>query len=89
MPGGSVNLTCVATGLPMPHVRWRVGSKEMMSDENFSQAPIGRNDLVLVDVQESMTYTCIAYSILGSVEANAEVKVKGGLGFSRRFLIGS
>jgi len=77
MPGGAANLTCVAIGSPMPHVRWRVGSTEMMNEDSFDQAPIGRSDLVLVDIQNSINYTCVAYSILSSVEASAEVKVKG------------
>ena len=77
MPGGAANLTCVAIGSPMPHVRWRVGSTEMTDEDSFGQAPIGRSDLALVDIQDSVTYTCVASSILGSIEASAEIKVKG------------
>jgi receptor-type tyrosine-protein phosphatase F len=77
MPGGSGNLTCFAVGSPMPHVRWRNGTKEMMAEDSFDSAPIGRGDLVLTNVLHSANFTCVAYSDIGSVEATAEVKVKG------------
>lgn len=77
MPGGSVNLTCVAVGSPMPHVRWRVGATEMTPEDSYAQTPIGRSDLVLKDIMESATYTCVASSNLGTVEASAEVRVEG------------
>ena len=76
VPGGSVNLTCVAVGSPMPYVKWRRGDEELTRDDHL---PIGRNILVLTDVRESAVYTCIAASDLGNIEANAHVKVKGML----------
>lgn len=77
VPGGSVNLTCVAVGSPMPYVKWRQGSVDLTLEENM---PIGKNILMLTDVRESSTYTCVATSELGSIEFDAEVKVKGRLG---------
>ena len=74
MPSGSVNLTCVAIGSPMPEVRWRIGTLPLTPDE---PAPLGKNVLMLHDVTESATYTCLASSELGSIEYDAEVKVKG------------
>ena len=74
MPGGSVNLTCIAIGSPMPHVKWRLGATDLTPD---ASVPIGRNILVLTDIKESATYTCVAVSDLGKVEARTEVKVKG------------
>jgi hypothetical protein len=79
MPGGSGSLTCVAVGSPMPHVRWRNGSKEMMPEDSFDSAPIGRSALELTNVLHSANFTCVAYSNVGSAEATAEVKVKGNV----------
>jgi len=74
--GGAVNLTCVAVGSPMPHVKWRLGAVEL-TPENI--VPIGKNVLQLTDVRETATYTCVAASDLGNIEYDAEVRVKGTL----------
>lgn len=74
LPGGNVNITCVAYGSPMPNVKWRLGAQELTPKENL---PVGKNVLILTDVQESANYTCVAASRLGSIEAVAHVKVKG------------
>jgi len=72
--GGSVNLTCVAVGSPMPYVKWRLGAIDMMPDD---PVPVGRSILTLTDIRESRTYTCIALSELGNIEYDAEIRVKG------------
>jgi len=74
LPGGAVNLTCVAIGSPMPFVRWRLGAVELTPEDN---PPIGKNILQLTDVRETATYTCVAASDLGNIEYDAEVRVKG------------
>ena len=74
MPGGSVNITCVAVGSPMPFVKWRLGAKELTPDDNI---PIGKNVLMLTNIRESANYTCVAASDLGNIEQVAHVKVKG------------
>lgn len=74
MPGGSVNITCVAIGSPMPFVKWRLGALELTPEDNI---PIGKNVLMLNDIRESATYTCVAASDLGNIESDAEVRVKG------------
>ena len=72
MPGGSANLTCVAVGSPMPYVRWRRGSVELTPPQS-----IGRSVLVLTDIQESATYTCMAANEIGRIENTTNVTVKG------------
>ena len=72
--GGSVNLTCVAVGSPMPHVKWRLGAVELTPENAL---PIGKNVLQLTDVRETATYTCVAASDLGNIEYDAEIRVKG------------
>lgn len=74
LPGGSVSLSCVAVGSPMPYVKWRLGALELTPDYDV---PIGRNVLTLRDIKETAIYTCVAASDLGNIEAEAEVRVKG------------
>ncbi|XP_078264459.1 protein tyrosine phosphatase receptor type Fa isoform X9 [Rhinoraja longicauda] len=73
MPGGSVNLTCVAVGSPMPYVKWVAGAVELTPEEDM---PVGRNVLELVNIKESGSYTCVAMSSLGVIEATAQITVK-------------
>ncbi|XP_043116348.1 receptor-type tyrosine-protein phosphatase F isoform X12 [Puntigrus tetrazona] len=73
MPGGSVNLTCVAVGAPMPYVKWMAGDVELTKDEEM---PVGRNVLELTNIRQSTNYTCVAISSLGMIEATAQVSVK-------------
>nr|XP_019964264.1 PREDICTED: receptor-type tyrosine-protein phosphatase S-like isoform X4 [Paralichthys olivaceus] len=73
MPGGSVNITCVAVGSPMPYVKWMLGSEDLTPEDEM---PIGRNVLELNSVRESANYTCVAMSSLGTIEAIAQVLVK-------------
>ncbi|XP_059375006.1 receptor-type tyrosine-protein phosphatase delta-like isoform X29 [Carassius carassius] len=73
MPGGSVNITCVAVGSPMPYVKWMLGSEDLTPEDDM---PIGRNVLELTDVRQSANYTCVAMSTLGVIEAVAQIMVK-------------
>ncbi|XP_061776865.1 receptor-type tyrosine-protein phosphatase F-like isoform X12 [Nerophis ophidion] len=73
MPGGSVNLTCVAVGSPMPYVKWMMGLTELTKEEDM---PMGRNVLEVTNIRESGNYTCVAMSSLGLIEATAQVTVK-------------
>lgn len=73
MPGGSVNLTCVAVGAPMPYVKWMMGAEELTKEDEM---PVGRNVLELSNVMRSANYTCVAISSLGMIEATAQVTVK-------------
>nr|XP_057930093.1 protein tyrosine phosphatase receptor type Fa isoform X7 [Doryrhamphus excisus] len=73
MPGGSVNLTCVAVGAPMPYVKWMSGEAELTPEEEM---PIGRNVLELANIRQSANYTCVAISSLGMIETTAQITVK-------------
>uniref|UniRef100_A0A673B9H1 Receptor-type tyrosine-protein phosphatase F n=1 Tax=Sphaeramia orbicularis TaxID=375764 RepID=A0A673B9H1_9TELE len=73
MPGGSVNLTCVAVGSPMPYVKWTMGSVDLTKEEEM---PMGRNVLEVTNIRESANYSCVAISSLGMIEATAQVTVK-------------
>lgn len=82
MPGGSVNLTCVAVGAPMPYVKWMKGEQELTKEEEM---PIGRNVLELTNIRQSANYTCVAISSLGMIDTTAQITVKG----KRRLTSGS
>nr|XP_015220909.1 PREDICTED: receptor-type tyrosine-protein phosphatase S isoform X15 [Lepisosteus oculatus] len=73
MPGGSVNITCVAVGSPMPYVKWMLGAEDLTPEDEM---PVGRNVLELNSVRESANYTCVALSSLGVIEAVAQITVK-------------
>ncbi|XP_017680175.1 receptor-type tyrosine-protein phosphatase F isoform X14 [Neopelma chrysocephalum] len=73
MPGGSVNLTCVAVGAPMPYVKWMAGVEELTKEDEM---PVGRNVLELTNIMQSANYTCVAISSLGMIEATAQISVK-------------
>ncbi|XP_020557863.1 receptor-type tyrosine-protein phosphatase F isoform X7 [Oryzias latipes] len=72
-PGGSINLTCVAVGAPMPYVRWVSGEAELTQEDKM---PVGRNVLELTNIHQSANYTCVATSSLGTIETTAQVFVK-------------
>jgi len=74
MAGGNLNITCVAVGSPMPYVRWIKDGERLGEPSN---APIGRNVLELLDIRESVNYTCYAQSILGTIFVKTQVKVQG------------
>ncbi|XP_068195894.1 receptor-type tyrosine-protein phosphatase F-like isoform X5 [Antennarius striatus] len=73
MPGGNVNLTCVAVGSPMPYVKWMMGQVDLTIEEEM---PMGRIVLEVTNIRESANYTCVAISLLGTIEATAQVTVK-------------
>ncbi|KAG7456890.1 hypothetical protein MATL_G00240710 [Megalops atlanticus] len=73
MPGGSINITCVAVGSPMPYVKWMLNAEDLTPEDEM---PVGRNVLELSSVHESANYTCVAMSSLGIIEAVAQIIVK-------------
>ncbi|XP_037094696.1 tyrosine-protein phosphatase Lar-like [Pollicipes pollicipes] len=74
LPGEDLNLTCVAVGSPMPHIRWRKEPGIELRPQE--PAPIGRSFLVLSNVRQSNNYTCVATSELGSVASMTQVNVQ-------------
>ncbi|XKL63768.1 hypothetical protein PGB90_006132 [Kerria lacca] len=72
--GDDFNITCVAIGSPMPYVRWQKDPQIDITPED--QLPVGRNILEIKNAQTSESYTCIAASSLGTVNATTVVKVQ-------------
>ncbi|XP_005993866.1 receptor-type tyrosine-protein phosphatase S isoform X1 [Latimeria chalumnae] len=73
MPGGNINITCVAVGSPMPYVKWMLGAEDLTPEDEM---PVGRNVLELNGIKESANYTCVAMSSLGVIESTAQISVK-------------
>lgn len=84
MAGGTLNLTCVAVGSPMPYIRW---SRQGEPPGDQTNAPIGRDVLRLSNIQESANYTCRAASDLGTIEVTTEIRVEGNLMSSKVLFI--
>ncbi|XP_070160477.1 tyrosine-protein phosphatase Lar isoform X4 [Polyergus mexicanus] len=74
MLGGSLNITCVAVGAPMPYVKWRKDPATDLTPED--NLPVGKNVLKLTDIKESANYTCTAASDLGIIDSTTMVKVQ-------------
>ncbi|XP_076680114.1 tyrosine-protein phosphatase Lar isoform X4 [Andrena cerasifolii] len=74
MQGSSLSLNCVAVGAPMPYVKWRKDPATDLTPDD--KLPVGKNVLMLTDIQESANYTCTAASDLGVIEATSMVKVQ-------------
>jgi len=58
----------------MPKIKWRLGAVELTNEDDV---PTGKNILMLSNIQETTTYTCVATSELGNIEFDVEVRVKG------------
>lgn len=75
MAGSDLNITCVAVGSPMPYVKWVTGADQDVQPD--ITPPVGKNVLVLVNIQKSENYTCRAASKLGMIENSTFVRVQG------------
>lgn len=73
MLGGSLNLTCVAVGSPMPFVKWRRMDEDLTPEHEVT---VGKSVLHLNDIRSSNNYTCVASSSLGVIESSTMVKVQ-------------
>lgn len=67
-------MTCVAVGEPKPYVKWMMGTWSLTPEEDM---PLERNVLEVTNIREPATYTCVAMSPLGVIEATAQVSVEG------------
>ena len=73
MVGSDLNLTCVATGAPIPGIKWRKGYLDMAPDEDVEY---GKSVLQLKNIQESANYTCVAYNVINKIEFMVTIKVQ-------------
>ncbi|CAH1797991.1 unnamed protein product, partial [Owenia fusiformis] len=73
--GGDVSIDCVASGSPMPYVKWFKGDIQLTPE---FEVQLGRNVLTMTDAQEDATVRCVAESELGRAEANARITILKG-----------
>ncbi|KAL4236406.1 hypothetical protein ACF0H5_004791 [Mactra antiquata] len=71
-PNKSIAIHCVASGSPMPVVKWKQGYYDVNPDEDPTH---GQSWLNLTNVRESANYTCVAQSDLGNIEKDVQIKV--------------
>ncbi|XP_071800264.1 receptor-type tyrosine-protein phosphatase F-like isoform X1 [Asterias amurensis] len=74
VPGGNVNLTCVANGSPMPVIKWTKGDEDLSGPDE--ELPAGHSVLVLKNVQQTADFTCYAMSSQGEIEVTVTVTVR-------------
>uniref|UniRef100_A0A4W6D6Y4 protein-tyrosine-phosphatase n=1 Tax=Lates calcarifer TaxID=8187 RepID=A0A4W6D6Y4_LATCA len=63
MPGGSVNITCVAVGSPMPYVKWMLNSEDLTPEDEM---PVGRNVLELTTITICMCLMVLGHFVVHS-----------------------
>ena len=76
--GNNVKLSCAATAIPTPQIRWKLNGNYLRQDAKFVHD--GTN-LVIKDVENSPLfegdYTCEASNYLGSRSSTSQLKVYG------------
>ncbi|CAL4088974.1 unnamed protein product, partial [Meganyctiphanes norvegica] len=72
--GENLNISCVAIGSSMPYVQWKKKAS-FGPDMVITSSLITKNVLVLVNIQQSANYTCLATSTLGLITQNVQVNV--------------
>nr|AAB91460.1 receptor tyrosine phosphatase [Hirudo medicinalis] len=71
--GGSLNLTCIASGSPEPFIMWKRNNLDLSHRSNNHSH--GTGVLRLEGITESANYTCHAISELGTASHVVQVKV--------------
>uniref|UniRef100_A0AC35F5C1 Uncharacterized protein n=1 Tax=Panagrolaimus sp. PS1159 TaxID=55785 RepID=A0AC35F5C1_9BILA len=65
-PRSDVNIKCEATGVPMPKIKWIVGTEEHSTAQ-----------LRLTDIKKDVTATCIATNNAGEAQQIVDIQVQG------------
>ncbi|XP_061595284.1 neogenin 1a isoform X4 [Cololabis saira] len=75
--GSSVLLPCVASGFPVPHIRWMFGDKLLEESEGRVEV-VGGGSLQISNLTEedAGVYTCVAENSNTSAEAQAQLTVQ-------------
>uniref|UniRef100_A0AAY5JX01 Immunoglobulin superfamily, member 9Bb n=1 Tax=Esox lucius TaxID=8010 RepID=A0AAY5JX01_ESOLU len=74
--GGSITLTCVASGNPRPSISW-LREGEIVQDSSKYKVTDGSLTVLLVSREDRGAYTCRAHSIQGEVVHTTRLLVQG------------
>ncbi|XP_053542916.1 hemicentin-1 isoform X1 [Ictalurus punctatus] len=75
--GHSIDLTCVAQGVPEPAVSWKKDSMALVADgAHYSLSPDGTLSVRQVALTDEGVYTCAASNVVGQDEASIQLQVQ-------------
>jgi len=73
----TASLSCSATGLPLPSIKWFKSQDSISNDFHFSVLPNGTLVINSASEQDSGWFTCRAMNNAGTVEKRAYLLVAG------------
>lgn len=74
----SIDLPCVAQGVPQPSVSWKKDSVALVADgAHYSTSPDGTLTVRQVALSDVGIYTCMASNVVGQDEASIHLQVQG------------
>lgn len=80
-PGDSVNLTCNGVGYPPPRVIWFRNSVPMLQEKEVQEGGVTKiatlKTVVMPQLFQSATFTCIAENDYGDSSVSVDIMVKG------------
>lgn len=86
----SIDLPCVAQGVPQPSVNWKKDSITLVVDRaNYSLSTDGTLTVRQVMLSHEGVYTCVASNVAGLDEASIQLQVQGEAASAFPFLDGN
>lgn len=74
----SIDLSCVAQGVPQPSVSWKKDNTALVADRaHYSLSPDGTLTVRQVALNDEGVYTCVASNVVGQDEADVQLQVQG------------
>jgi hypothetical protein len=77
--GRDLSLTCVAYGVPYPKITWYLNTKEL-KETTDKRIAFPKRDVILIKfitIADAGDYKCTAENVLGKVEVQTKVYVRG------------
>lgn len=74
----SIDLPCVAQGVPQPSVSWKKHNTTLVPDgTQYSLSPDGTLTVLQVALMDEGVYGCVASNVAGQDEASIQLQVQG------------